>query len=601
MSPYHGSRPLALSLAVLFLAGCAAIPGVPTQNILMFSGDGRAVDPTGNASCTEGASGSGPLCHEARPGRGTFTHVGARDYTELDDGYYTGAYLKSLFGCLHEYSRSSPTHPPGSPCKQEPRIAPPPETSAGVKRLLIFIHGGLNTQIGAIQRVVEREDRNGTARGTDTPLYNEIAQAGYYPLFINWRASFTSNYVDGITLIRQGEKQPWLGPVTVPAVVAVDIARAITRAPLVWAGQTINDLKATPGFSFLESRDPDAVAAELICAYEFPRAEKCPTGFRFKKPPFCVPFNVRAKKDLDGNRDFDKSPTPNPDTVQISVGEDRRGCPEMDVAFFAYLVTLPTRLLLEPVVDALGTSAWEIMLRRTRLLFNRDDEFRHRPEDRPADGLATTPRNGGVSILLRQLAREIESAKKADGRDWEITLVGHSMGSIIANQILRETVQLQLQLPIKNIVYMAAAASVRDVLDSIVPYLREKTDAGFYNLMLHPIADEREIYTLGEIPVDPGPRGSLLVMIDTFLSKPLTYLDRTAGRYQNFLPAVHNIPRDLWPRVRIKTFSVGGEVRNENPQRHGEFTSRFKFWIKECWQPDSAMEPTAPRDCIYDP
>ena len=198
-------------------------------------------------------------------------------------------------------------------------------------------------------------------------------------------------------------------------------------------------------------------------------------------------------------------------------------------------------------------------------------------------------------------------ADEASGRaTWEIYLVGHSMGTIVIDQMLRETLELKLELPIKAIVYMAAAASVREVIDSVVPYLQSNVNAHFYNLMLHHVADEREPYIRPfGIPVDPTPRGSLLVLIDNFLSKPLSYLDRTAGRYDNFLPAVHDVPGNLWPRVHIKAFSVGDDkdTRDANPQRHGEFSERFKFWMPDCWSPEPAMKRSGrdPRDCMYDP
>ena len=89
-------------------------------------------------------------------------------------------------------------------------------------------------------------------------------------------------------------------------------------------------------------------------------------------------------------------------------------------------------------------------------------------------------------------------------------------------------------------------------------------------------------------------------MINNFLSKPLTFLDRTAGRYDNFMPAVHDIPEELWPQVHIKTFSAGERVKAENPQRHSEFTERFRFWIEDCWQPEPDMDKTALSDCIHD-
>lgn len=51
----------------------------------------------------------------------------------------------------------------------------------------------------------------------------------------------------------------------------------------------------------------------------------------------------------------------------------------------------------------------------------------------------------------------------------------------------------------------------------------------------------------------------------------------------------------------IKVFSAGdsADVRGRSPQKHGEFTTRFRWRIEECWKPEPAMR-SAPRDCLYD-
>lgn len=593
----------AMTLAVLALAGCAySIPHVPSQNILMFDGDGRPIDPQGNLSRTVSASESQTPSLETETTSGSITHVDLLSYPELPNNEFKDAYLKNLFDCMQEYFLIAPARsdPPRMACKQKPKIEgpdPPLDPRKDPKKIMIFVHGGMNTQLQTIKRAEK--------------LYNQIAKAGYYPLFINWRASFTASYLEQLWYIRQGEKQQVIGPATLLPTFGVDVARGIARAPLVWTAQRANDLKTTPLASSLKSKNPDQVARELICKYEYRDEKECLEKFRFRKSPVCLPFNVvsPAGERNSGN----KLPSPNEQTIAISVGDDFRDCAEMDVSFLMYLATLPSRLLIEPVVDALGTSAWDNMVRQTRLLFNVDDEFTKKASEIARQetssgnpvGTANIPRSGGLSIFLQRFSDKIkEDTKNGDTRPWEITLIGHSMGTIIVNQILREAMELQLKLPITNIVYMAAAASVRDVQDSVLVYLQEHEKAKFYNLTLHPIAEEREAYGhLGPVLFDPGPRGSLLVLIDNFLSKPLTHLDRTAGRYDNFMPAVHNIPEKLWPQVRVKTFSAGRSemVTRENPQRHSDFTGRFTFWVEDCWKPEPDMKEKKLRNCIYDP
>jgi len=590
-----------LAVAVLALVGCVrSIPHVPSQNILMFDGDGKPIDPHVNLPRILSAAKRPTSSPESGIVSGGFTHVDVLSYPVLSTSDFKDPYLKNLFACMQEYLQPGSSGQPRTACTQKPKLKSPESSSdpgGAPKKVMIFIHGGLNTQLETIKRAEQ--------------LYNTIAQAGYYPLFVNWRASFTASYLEQLWYIRQGEKQPVMGPPTLLPTFAVDIARGVARAPLVWTAQRTNDLKTAPWPASLTSKNPDQIARELICKYEYNNEDECLEKFRFRKTPVCLPFNIAPD---EGERNAEnKLPSPREHTIAISVGDDRRNCAEMDAAFLMYLVTLPSRLLAEPVVDAFGTGAWDNMLRQTRLLFNIDDEFtkkasRIAQEETGAGnplGVANIPRSGGLSIFLQRLSDTIqEDINHGDTRPWDITLIGHSMGTIVLNQILRETMALKLKLPIANIVYMAAAASVRDFQDSVLPYLQAHEQTEFYNLTLHPIAEEREVYgQLGPVPIDPGPRGSLLVLIDNFLSKPLTYLDRTAGRYDNFMPAIHDIPEKLWSQVHVKTFSAGRNegVIGESPQRHGDFTERFRFWIEACWKPEPDMKGKRPSDCIYAP
>ncbi len=47
-----------IALWLALLTGCSSIPQVPTEHILMFSGRGYPVDPTGNIGCADN-----PPCH----------------------------------------------------------------------------------------------------------------------------------------------------------------------------------------------------------------------------------------------------------------------------------------------------------------------------------------------------------------------------------------------------------------------------------------------------------------------------------------------------------------------------------------------------------
>ena len=135
--------------------------------------------------------------------------------------------------------------------------------------------------------------------------------------------------------------------------------------------------------------------------------------------------------------------------------------------------------------------------------------------------------------------------------DLELTLIGHSMGTIVLNRALRECPRLR----VRDVVYMAAACSIDDFRSSLVPYLTRTHDTRFYNLMLHPAAEVREWQMMA---VDLPPRGSLLAWIDNFLAAPETTLDRTLGSWENAMQTAYVVPAAVRPRITLKGFGVGG-------------------------------------------
>ena len=71
------------ALWLALLTGCSSIPQVPTEHILMFSGRGYPVDPTGNIGCADK-----PPCNGS--------HFWLTSYPEMGPDQYD-AYLSDLF------------------------------------------------------------------------------------------------------------------------------------------------------------------------------------------------------------------------------------------------------------------------------------------------------------------------------------------------------------------------------------------------------------------------------------------------------------------------------------------------------------------------
>jgi hypothetical protein len=523
---------LSFGLVFLAAAGCATLPNVPTTHIVMVNGRGNPVDPTGNIGCRERPE----SCQDAGE-RSRHLWIPPIEYRQMDrrspesvpsrpdasPGSYD-AYLKALF---------------------EDLVAHAPIRN-NKKQILIFAHGGLNTQVGTVERAHD--------------LMRAIPAKDYYPLFINWQSSLFSSYFDHLLYIRQGESWDGWGaatmPVLVPVYLAADVARAVTRAPIVWYFLAQNFVKSAGNTEVIA--EAEAIAMELEEEYR-----KNPSGNVLKM----------AHDPADRRENWDAA-----------------------LAHTTSALTIPTKLIGSMFIDAFGKSAWEIMLRRTHMLYHTEREFFESRKVAVDEGMPEIPTariepDGALSVFLRRLQ---EMMDRNGGREaWDITLVGHSMGTIVLNQMIREfglkaatgsdgkTATSGVALPFNRIVYMAGAATVRDYQDSLFPYLRANRNAEVFHLVLHPKAEVRERFDPGIPYLDFPPRGSLLVWVDDFLSAPETPLDRTVGRYENLLTAVHNTPDELLGRVHIKAFGTGRDVRA--PQKHGDFTSHLKFWKPECW------------------
>ena len=189
----------------------------------------------------------------------------------------------------------------------------------------------------------------------------------------------------------------------------------------------------------------------------------------------------------------------------------------------------PARVLATPVAKTFGAPAWQIMYRRADLLVS--------PALSVEKGTKKPHREGAAWSFLRTLERRVEVSR--DGVGWwrignrkipvEITMIGHSMGSIVLNRLLAVTAQLENALPIKRVVYLAPAASVLETEMSVLPFLRSNPRARFWTFALDQKDEARELHWS-----KLSPRGTLLVWIDSFF-EPVTELgDKRFGRSQAF-------------------------------------------------------------------
>jgi len=384
--------------------------------------------------------------------------------------------------------------------------------------ILLFIHGGLNEYKATIQKYSKQIPR--------------ILKDGHYPIFIIWRSGLIECYKEHLFKIRQGrihKKYSWL---TWIYYLISDIGRGLIRLPVTLYLQVINDFKP-----YMTKWNPDYRNSESI-------------------------YNVLKLINTKN------------ESIKVQWGNDLRSLNEKVIDILKYLITIPFKLISSIFIDSFGTSSWSNMLRRTRTLFRTSYEFDIRnfreSEDRILE-LLSNPPSGALHKFLNQLSNKInENTKEVD-----LTVIGHSMGTIVLNQIVEKFPNL----PYDNLVYMAAACSITNFEKSLNCIKEKNKIPKIYNLCLNPIAE-----TVESNAFDLAPRGSLLIWIDNFMSSPTVTPDRRLGVWENIMQTTQLIPKSMIKNTTLKCFDVG--TRAKGPQKHGEFSSE-NFWQSTFWKTES--------------
>jgi hypothetical protein len=424
------------------------------------------------------------------------------------------------------------------------------------REFLLFFHGGLNSHEDTIARakyLTKRIREAGTGRaGLST---------GAFPLFIGWNSSLVSSYREHVLYIRQGRRRPVLGPLTAPITFLSDTARALIRLPSVWFAWSDSALQNTAlRNDALRRTEP---VRNLLAQ-------------RYKK---CLAPDSSDVAPNSGSQC---------DEIRYAQSSFRVTERERMTSAAQFAATIPTKLLASPVLDGYGGPAWKIMQRRIDGIF--DPTMDARPS-KDVTSIGFEERYVGKDTRgLEALFHGVATLMQRD-KQWKVALVGHSMGTIIVNNVIHrfET------LPISHIVYLAAACSIAEYEDTVFPYLTNHPDTSMYHLVLDRQAEVRDgSFRLRDLAV----RGSLLMWIDDFLEDPDSPRDLTAGRELNLLPAAVNTPEAIRSRVHIQVFGVGNAYKGVEPQAHGDF-GYLSFWKRGClWAPPAKFRKLG---CYCDP
>lgn len=390
---------------------------------------------------------------------------------------------------------------------------------------VLHIHGGLNDHATVLERAEKM------------PPY--MLSEGHYPFFIGWPSDFWFSLKEHVAKSDRGRERSLAGSLFFGAFQALeDLARSVIRIPTSVVRQIDNALKVPLANYSGEERDAEGRAGLLTDA-----------GF----------------------------------TV-VSEG------PFRGVGSSYATIANPVGWLVTPLRDGFGPGAWNSMLRQTELVLTKAAVYEgavypantlRRPEqDQLIGASAADPSDTAVRLFLREWqANEVTSRQP-------ITLVGHSMGAIVALNVLSRHPEIDFD----QVVFMAAAARIKHVESVLIPWLKEHPRAQFYNLSLDPYNEiaERTYF-------DFAPRGSLLMWIEDSFGEVNSFRDRTVGKWWNavriaedlFPPQVGGVP--IRARVTLKRFPI---VRDGTlgPQSHGAF-NLYCWWREDFWAGAEAARP----------
>jgi len=405
--------------------------------------------------------------------------------------------------------------------------------------LTIFVHGGLN--------------RYDTAWRRAETFAADMLRDRQYVVFVGWNAGGITNYFDHLLRIRAGENNPRLGIPTSPLIAIGDLTRSIVNIPTAWYRTVADPASVTTWYT-----------NHVEIEYERRIAGLKNAGFHV-----------------------------------VNNG------PHRGVGASYWTILNPVKLLTAPAVDGLGSGAWDSMLRRTDLVLSKPLAYEGKlpaPAPVPAEAAAATPApSPPVTAPAPACAcDEPQSQKEANEladtavtrflKEWsnddslrgvKINLIGHSMGSIVANNILARHPALHVD----NVVFMGAAAPIKDIENGVVPWMRRpsNTESRFYNLSLDPYREigENDAY-------DFLPRGSLLHWIDNIFGEVNSFKDRSAGGWWNIIRTAQDVfPEQVRQRVHLTRFPIGRKAEM-GPQEHGQFDN-YCFWREAYWRAETPL------------
>lgn len=491
-------KSIAIGLVVL-LAACASTldPELASRHVLAVDPEGRPVQPSSGETMDEG-----------------------------EFAAYVGGILRAADMASDDRRVSSTL-----PCPN-PRHQHPAGELRRIRKILIHVHGGMNTRGGSLA----------SAKRVIPLLEKEQGEDWNYPIFLSWMSGPLSSYWEHLVLLRNGDHYPLWGAISSPFFLGTDLLRGVAVTPRTWFYEFSLDARVSA--KVIGMPLPEWQRADLIAAY------------------------------LENERNAGREPE-----FDAVLGEYSRPLLDRTWGAFLWVLTVPLKLIVTPLfLDGMGQPAWDVMQHRAINTLHLADQIEWDGDD---DARQTIPAvlgseaRGGFAQFLRQLDAHILEEESRTGVCYEVTAIGHSMGAMIWNDALR----LFPGLPIRDVVYMGAACSVLDAERNLVPYLESHPVTNFYNLTLHPIAEAEEV-NVYELPS----RGSLLEWIDNWYSRPTNMSLKRLGKWLVSVQTLYMF-KSVRDQYHLKGF---GRRPGSKPAAHGEFND-CPFWRHEFRDPQGPL------------
>lgn len=433
-------------------------------------------------------------------------------------------------------------------------------------KIMVYFHGGLNNYKKTDERLGQiKYIKSGKSAHEEISPDSKWTNHWQYPVYVSWPSEFFGTYGEHLFSMREGRREETPKGLVSSLVVAFE--------DVVTSG---GEFLSNAYYQFSNDRDRYSSLSGYGLSSVWSEAFVQFTNIDCRDDK----GDARQSNDYieDDPRKFVYKKAGN---IHINRSVYKYGSLPYKVKSGGFILFSPIRYPVGSLWNGVvAENSWRIMKRRARNMFDPTGDADYSMEKSPDF-------KDGIGSSLGSFFETLLDLKAAFPKlDLQLTLVGHSMGTIAINNLLEKynTGFKEFDV-ITNIVYMAAAASTEETLSIVPEIMREDDSLNFYNLTLNRVSEVAENYCFGA-----GPSGSLLVSIDKYHDQPEHHLKRTFGSEVNVhssLPAIFSAFEGVKGKVVLKSFNdlenpePGAE--NRLPRQHGDFGD-LDFWLPSSWE-----------------